>query len=133
MKTFKELMQSLPEKKAMSFAQRRKVGIRMGRMARSSAFQAKLKRLRGKMATPEKLMRRARKQAKMLAIKKFGGVSAKNYAQMPASKRVQFDNRVLATKGAFIKKVAKKLLRTVRQKELERLKTFKKNQKEADK
>ena len=133
MKTFKELMQSLPEKKAMSFAQRRKVGIRMGRMARSSAFQAKLKRLRGKMATPEKLMRRARKQAKMLAIKKFGGVSAKNYAQMPASKRVTFDNRILATKGAFIQKVAKKLLRTVRQKELERLKTFKKNQKEDDK
>ena len=42
MKTYEELMYELEEKKAMSVLQRRKMGIRMRKMMKNPAVQAKI-------------------------------------------------------------------------------------------
>jgi len=44
MKTYEELMYELEERKAMSILQRRKMGIRMRKMMKNPAVQAKIAR-----------------------------------------------------------------------------------------
>ena len=54
MKTYKELVEELSEKKTMSLAQRRKQGQRMKKLAKSSGFQKKREKKMSRMATKEK-------------------------------------------------------------------------------
>ena len=122
MKKFTELTSELVEKKAMSLSTRRKAGRRMAKMAKSSAFQAKVARKKMKLATPDMLHKRALKAAKMLILQKFAGLSPAKYMQLSPAARVEIDNRIVAKKGTAIQKIAKKMMVKLKKQELERLK-----------
>ena len=125
MKTFDELMLDLGERKAVSFQTRRKMAMRMRKMAKSSSFKAKVARKRMKLATPDMLHKRALKQAKALIIQKFSGMSRAEYMELPPARRVELDNRIVSKKGAAIQKIAKKLMVKLKKQEVERLKKVK--------
>jgi len=125
MKKFKELTSELVEKKAMSIATRRKMGRRMAKMAKSSAFKAKVARKKKKLATPDMLHKRAMKAAKMLILQKFAGLSPAKYMQLPPAARVEIDNRIVSKKGLAIQKIAKKMMVKLKKQEIERLKKVK--------
>ena len=130
MKTFDELLFELSERKAMSTFDRKKIGMRMSRMMKSSAVKAKIARAKLKKASDSKLKQRANKAAKFLVIKKFTGVDANAYANLPLVQRQMIDNKILAKKGAALKKIATKLLPKVKKSEIERLQKAKQGAKE---
>jgi len=125
MKKFKELTSELVERKALSIATRRKMGRRMAKMAKSSAFKAKVARKKKKLATPEMLHKRALKAAKAVILQKFAGLSPAKYMQLSPAARVEIDNRIVSKKGAAIQKIAKKMMVKLKKQELERLKKVK--------
>ena len=125
MKKFEELMLELNEKKAVSMQQRRKMALRMRKLTKSSAFKAKVARRKNKLATPDMLHKRALKKAKMLVLKKFAGLDAKKYAELPPAARIEVDNRITSKKHMVIQKIAKKMMVKLKKAEVERLKQVK--------
>jgi hypothetical protein len=117
-----DLISDLTERKALSVATRRKMGLRMKKLAKSSAFKAKVARNKKKLAPDGKIKQRANKQAKQIIIKKFAGLEPNEYANLSLMQRQTLDNRIMKTKGAAVKKIAKKLMVKLRKAELERLK-----------
>lgn len=117
-----DLISDLTERKALSVATRRKMGLRMKKLAKSSAFKAKVARNKKKLASDGKIKQRANKQAKQIIIKKFAGLEPNEYANLSLMQRQTLDNRIMKTKGAAVKKIAKKLMVKLRKAELERLK-----------
>ena len=117
-----DLISDLTERKALSVATRRKMGLRMKKLAKSSAFKAKVARNKKKLALDGKIKQRANKQAKQIIIKKFAGLEPNEYANLSLMQRQTLDNRIMKTKGAAVKKIAKKLMVKLRKAELERLK-----------
>ena len=117
-----DLISDLTERKALSVATRRKMGLRMKKLAKSSAFKAKVARNKKKLASDGKIKQRANKQAKQFIIKKFAGLEPNEYANLSLMQRQNLDNRIMKTKGAAVKKIAKKLMVKLRKSELERLK-----------
>ena len=87
MKTFKEVYHE--SFRVIDRAQRRKIGMRMRRLAKTSAFKKKVERSKRRIASPAKIAVKARKMAKQ-------------------------------------KLIAKRLVRTVRGKELEKVKKARK-------
>lgn len=122
MKTYEELMYELEEKKAMSVLQRRKMGIRMRKMMKNPAVQAKIARAKKKLAPDSKILQRANKAAKQIIIKKFAGLQPNEYANLPMMQRQMIDNKIVSKKSGAIKKIAKKLIVKLKKAELERLK-----------
>ena len=118
MKTYEELMYELEERKAMSILQRRKMGIRMRKMMKNPAVQAKKK----KIAPDSKILQRANKAAKQIIIKKFAGLQPNEYANLSLMQRQVIDNKIVSKKSGAIKKIAKKLIVKLKKAELERLK-----------
>ena len=117
-----DLITDLTERKALSVASRRKMGLRMKKLAKSSAFKAKVARNKKKLAPDGKIKQRANKQAKQIIIKKFAGLEPNDYANLSLMQRQNLDNRIMKTKGAAVKKIAKRLMVTLRKAELVRLK-----------
>lgn len=117
-----DLISDLTERKALSVATRRKMGLRMKKLAKSSAFKAKVARNKKKLASDGKIKQRANKQAKQIIIKKFAGLEPNEYANLSLMQRQTLDNRIMKTKGAAVKKIAKRLMVTLRKAELIRLK-----------
>lgn len=111
----------LDELRVLSVMQRRKLKHRMRRLARSGSFKMKRKLAMRRVASRDKLLKRAAKLAKKLVIKRlFGPKIAKQYSMLPPMKRVRIDQRV-ATKGKrMFDRLKKKLLIKVRKKDLER-------------
>tara|TARA_Y100001937_G_scaffold79784_1_gene108168 strand:+ start:905 stop:1297 length:393 start_codon:yes stop_codon:yes gene_type:complete len=122
MKTYEELMYELEERKAMSILQRRKMGIRMRKMMKNPAVQAKIARAKKKLAPDSKILQRANKAAKQIIIKKFAGLQPNEYANLPLMQRQVIDNKIVSKKSGAIKKIAKKLIVKLKKAELERLK-----------
>lgn len=122
MKTFDDLMLELIERKALSVSQRRKMGLRMKKMMKNPAVQAKIARSKKKLATNSKIQQRANKAAKQIIIKKFAGMDKQDYANLSLMQRQALDDRIVSKKGAAIKKIAKKLIIKLKKDELERLK-----------
>ena len=122
MKTYEELMYELEERKAMSILQRRKMGIRMRKMMKNPAVQAKIARAKKKFAPDSKILQRANKAAKQIIIKKFAGLQPNEYANLPLMQRQVIDNKIVSKKSGAIKKIAKKLIVKLKKAELERLK-----------
>ena len=122
MKTYEELMYELEERKAMSILQRRKMGIRMRKMMKNPAVQAKIARAKKKIAPDSKILQRANKAAKQIIIKKFAGLQPNEYANLPMMQRQMIDNKIVSKKSGAIKKIAKKLIVKLKKAELERLK-----------
>ena len=122
MKTYEELMYELEERKAMSILQRRKMGIRMRKMMKNPAVQAKIARAKKKIAPDSKILQRANKAAKQIIIKKFAGLQPNEYANLSLMQRQVIDNKIVSKKSGAIKKIAKKLIIKLKKAELERLK-----------
>ena len=122
MKTYEELMYELEERKAMSILQRRKMGIRMRKMMKNPAVQAKIARTKKKIAPDSKILQRANKAAKQIIIKKFAGLQPNEYANLSLMQRQVIDNKIVSKKSGAIKKIAKKLIVKLKKAELERLK-----------
>jgi hypothetical protein len=124
MKTYKELIEELSEKKTMSLAQRRKQGQRMKKLAKSSGFQKKREKKMSRMASKEDLMKRAMKAAKIKVIEKLTGLSKSEYASKTPQEKMVIDKKVEG-KGAAIKKLAMKLIPVLKKQEMERIKQMK--------
>ena len=122
MKTYEELMYELEERKAMSILQRLKMGIRMRKMMKNPAVQAKIARAKKKIAPDSKILQRANKAAKQIIIKKFAGLQPNEYANLSLMQRQVIDNKIVSKKSGAIKKIAKKLIVKLKKAELERLK-----------
>ena len=122
MKTYEELMYELEERKVMSVLQRRKMGIRMRKMMKNPAVQAKIARAKKKLAPDSKILQRANKAAKQIIIKKFAGLQPNEYANLSLMQRQMIDNKIVSKKSGAIKKIAKKLIVKLKKAELERLK-----------
>ena len=80
------------------------------------------KKAQKKLASPEKLKQRARKQARNVIANKL--LKGKNKAELSYSARQDLEKRIAKKQGAILK-IAKKLLPIVKVKERERLKKFK--------
>jgi|TARA_Y100000310_G_scaffold271556_1_gene286077 hypothetical protein len=116
MKTYKEF---LTERKPLNVAQRKAMARRMSRMMKSSAMKNKIAKAKKRHATPDKLWKRAQKQAKMLIIKKAG---YKEYSSLPPVKKMEID-KVLQKKYAKIPAIAKKLVIKLKKAETERMRS----------
>jgi len=122
MKSFDDLVLELVERKALSVSQRRKMALRMRKMMKNPAVQAKIARQKKKLAPDSKIQQRANKAAKQIIIKKFAGMDKQDYANLSLMQRQALDDRIVSKKGAAIKKIAKKLMTKMKKDELERLK-----------
>lgn len=107
MKKFKELqseVNQITEFRFVDKAQRKKQKIRMQRLAKSAAFQAKKARAMRRMPDAGKIKVLAKKAAKKVILKKF----YPKYAEMSMQAKVKID-QIIATKyGAMIDKIAKR-------------------------
>ena len=127
MKTFLEKYDELSEFRVISKAQRKKIGLRMKRMAKSSAFKAKKARNKFRIASPEKIHAKARKLAKQKVLDKF----YKNYKSMGLMQRVKIDQIIQQKYGGFIDKVSKKMIKVVKKKEILKVKDARAAKKDA--
>ena len=107
MKKFKELqseVNQITEFRFVNKAQRKKQKIRMQRLAKSAAFQAKKARALRRMPDAGKIKVLAKKDAKKVILKKF----YPKYAEMSMQAKIKID-QIIATKyGAMIDKIAKR-------------------------
>ena len=107
MKKFKELqseVNQITEFRFVNKAQRKKQKIRMQRLAKSAAFQAKKARALRRMPDAGKIKVFAKKAAKKVILKKF----YPKYAEMSMQAKIKID-QIIATKyGAMIDKIAKR-------------------------
>ena len=107
MKKFKELqseVNQITEFRFVNKAQRKKQKIRMQRLAKSAAFQAKKARALRRMPDAGKIKVLSKKAAKKVILKKF----YPKYAEMSMQAKIKID-QIIATKyGAMIDKIAKR-------------------------
>ena len=107
MKNFKELqseVNQITEFRFVNKAQRKKQKIRMQRLAKSAAFQAKKARALRRMPDAGKIQTLAKKAAKKVILKKF----YPKYNEMSMQAKIKID-QIIATKyGAMIDKIAKR-------------------------
>ena len=127
MKTFLEKYDELSEFRVVSKAQRKKMGMRMKRMAKSSAFKAKKARNKLRIASPEKILMKARKLAKQKVLDKF----YPNYKEMGMQQRVKVDQIIQQKYSGFIDKVSKKSVKVIKKKEIQKVKDARAAKKDA--
>ena len=129
MKAFKELRSEVDELTEFRFidkAQRKKMKIRMQRLAKSGAFLAKKARSMKRMPDAAKLMVLAKKAAKKVIINKF----YPKYKEMSMMGRIKID-QIIATKyGVMIDKIAKKKRPQVKKAAMARVKAAREKSKE---
>ena len=130
MKKFKDLqseVNQITEFRFVDKAQRKKMKIRMQRLAKSGAFQAKKARAMKRMPDAAKIMVLARKAAKKVILKKF----YPKYAEMSMMAKVKVD-QIIATKyGAMIDKMARKQIPKIKKAALARVKAAKEKKPDA--
>ena len=127
MRTFKELFEEEIEEKATPaqiMQNRRKMGRRMKLLAKKSSVKMKKARMKLRRRDPEALQAIAKRQAKMMVIKRSLGPDI-NYKELPMQKRIQIDQKIVAKKRAVIDKISKKILRKLKAGEGERVKQAK--------
>ena len=124
MKTFKKLRSEVDELSEFRFidkAQRKKMKIRMQKLAKSSVFQAKKARAMKRMPDAGKLMVQAKRAAKKIILKKF----YPKYNEMSMMAKIKID-QVIATKyGTMIDKIAKKQIPKMKKAAMLRVKAAK--------
>ena len=116
--TFKELYSSLEEIKKVDLKQRRKMAIRMKKLAKTAAFKKKVERSKLRVASPEKIRVKAAKLAKKKVVDKF----YPNYNSMPIQQRVKVDQIIAQKYGGMINKIAMKSVKVVKKNELLKVK-----------
>ena len=129
MKKFKELqseVNQITEFRFVNKAQRKKQKIRMQRLAKSAAFQAKKARALRRMPDAGKIKVLAKKAAKKVILKKF----YPKYAQMSMMAKIKIDQKIATKYGAMIDKIAKKQIPKVKKAAMARVKAAKEKQRE---
>ena len=129
MKKFKELqseVNQITEFRFVNKAQRKKQKIRMQRLAKSAAFQAKKARALRRMPDAGKIKVLAKKAAKKVILKKF----YPKYAEMSMQAKVRIDQQIATKYGAMIDKIAKKQIPKVKKAAMARVKAAKEKQRE---
>ena len=129
MKAFKELRSEVDELTEFRFidkAQRKKMKIRMQKLAKSGAFQAKKARARLRMPDAAKLMVQAKRAAKKIILKKF----YPKYNEMSMMAKVKIDQVVATKYGAAIDKIGKKQIPKMKKAAMLRVKAAKEKSKE---
>jgi len=126
MRNFKDLFEDIEEKAtpAQMMQNRRKMARRMKILAKKSSVKAKKARMRLRRRGTDALQAAAKRQAKMMVIKRTLGPGI-NYKELPMQKRIQIDQKVVAKKRAVIDKISKKILRKLKAGEGERVKQAK--------
>ena len=110
----------------LTIQQRRKIGLRMRRLA---PRMQRLKKIKAKrMAPADRLKMRARKAAVNLLRKRAAGKTGANYANLSTSQKIAVDKMIMKKRPA-IQTLAKRLFPKVRKKELERLQSLRKGPK----
>ena len=130
MKKFKELQSEVDELTEFRFidkAQRKKMKIRMQRLAKSGAFQAKKARAMKRMPDAAKIMVLAKKAAKKVILKKF----YPKYAEMSMMAKVKVDQKIATKYGAMIDKMARKQIPKIKKAALARVKAAKEKKPDA--
>ena len=130
MKKFKELQSEVDELTEFRFidkAQRKKMKIRMQRLAKSGAFQAKKARALKRMPDAAKIMVLAKKAAKKVILKKF----YPKYAEMSMMAKVKVDQKIATKYGAMIDKMARKQIPKIKKAALARVKAAKEKKTDA--
>ena len=102
----------------VSKAVRKKMAIRMKKLAKSASFKAKVARSKLKVASPTKLLVKAKKAAKM----KFAKRLYPKYNELSPAAKMRADQQILGKFGGAIQKVAKKMLVPLKKKEKEKVK-----------
>ena len=130
MKAFKELRSEVDELTEFRFvnkAQRKKMKIRMQKLAKSSAFLAKKARSMKRMPDAAKLMVQAKRAAKKIILKKF----YPKYNEMSMMARVKIDQMIATKYGTMIDKIGKKQIPKMIKAAMARVKAAKEKSKEA--
>jgi predicted kinase len=112
----------------LNMSQRRKIGMRMKRLAKKIARTKERKKRR--MKDPRALKTKAQKQARLVLFKKMSG--GKSQGELSIGSRIAIGKKLDKKKGA-IAKLAKKLMPKVKKQEIERLAKFKQKQNVKDK
>ena len=129
MKAFKELRSEVDELTEFRFidkAQRKKMKIRMQKLAKSGAFQAKKARARLRMPDAAKLMVQAKKAAKKIILKKF----YPKYNEMSMMAKVKIDQVIASKYGAAVDKIGKKQIPKMKKAAMLRVKAAKEKSRE---
>ena len=121
--TFLELYSNVNELKKVNLGQRKKMAIRMKKMAQSSAFKTKVAKSKLRVASPEKIKVKAQKLAKKAVLKKF----YPKYDDMPVAQRIKVDQILSVKYGGMINKIATKSVKIVKAKEIEKVRTARDN------
>ena len=111
---------------ALSPSQRRKMGIRMRILAKKPAFIMKRKRMMKRAANKETLLKRARKAAIKTVVKKFyPKLRGKKTSDLSYAERGKISD-IVKKKAAIITRFAKRMVKDVRKKDVERRKSMNK-------
>ena len=112
---------------ALSPSQRRKMGIRMRILAKKPAFIMKRKRMMKRAANKETLLKRARKAAIKTVVKKFyPKLRGKKTSDLSYAERGKISD-IVKKKAKVIDRFAKRMVKDVRKKDIERRKSLRKN------
>ena len=118
-------VEDLDEK--LSPSQRRKMAIRMRIQAKKPAFIMKRKRKMKRAANKETLQKRARKAAIKKIVKKFyPKLRGKKTSDLSYAERGKISD-IVKKKSAIITRFAKRMIKDVRKKDVERRKSMNKN------
>ena len=118
-------MEDLDEK--LSPSQRRKMALRMRIQAKKPAFIMKRKRMMKRAANKQTLQRRARKAAIKRVVKKFyPKLRGKKTSDLSYAERGKISD-IVKKKSAIITRFAKRMIKDVRKKDVERRKSMNKN------
>ena len=117
---------SKPPSKGLSPAQRRKMGLRMKIQAKKPGFIMKRLRSLKRAATKAVLTKRARKAAIKLVVKKFfPKLRTKKKSELSYSERGKISD-IVKKKATVIARFAKRMVKDVRKKDVERRKSMNK-------
>lgn len=112
-------MLDLHERAPLGFAQRRKLAMRMKRMAQINARKRKLAMHRS--ADPKRINRRARHAAVVAIRKRVAGAQGLKYSQLSPSQKSQIDKRVYARGPKMIAAYARRLTPMIRKRQSQRM------------
>jgi len=108
------------DERVVSRAQRRKIGMRMKRLAKSAGFKKKKERAMKRMPTADKIKKLARKAA----LKKLRTKYYPKYNEMGVNQKIKADEQIKKRFGKAIEKIAKKMVPSIKKKAMARVKSL---------
>ena len=113
--------------KVVSKSMRKKIGLRMKRMMKSSTYKTKVAKGKLRIASPEKQKVKAAKKAKDIVLGKY----YPKYDSMGVQQRVQIDQKIQQKYGPLIAKLTMKQMKVVKKDERIKVKKAKETKQNA--